>query len=91
MATSNQSDEQFCSFCNPSLIKAIVWCSECDDFLCSDCLKHHKSSKASKTHSIMSLEDNTELPTVVEAMKRHCEYHDEPQRMYCPVHKRKLL
>jgi hypothetical protein len=23
----------------------MVWCSECDDFLCSDCLKQHKSSK----------------------------------------------
>ena len=88
MATSNQSDEQFCSFCDPSPIKAMIWCSECDDFLCSDCLKQHKSSKLFKAHTTMSLEDYKELPTVAQAMKYHCEDHDEPYQMYCPVHNR---
>jgi hypothetical protein len=36
----------------------------------------------------MSLEDYKELPTVVQAMKHHCEDHDEPHNMYCPVHNR---
>ena len=88
MATSNQSDEQFCSFCDPSPIKAMGWCPECNDFLCSDCLKHHKSYKTSKNHSTMSLEDYKELPTVVQTLKYHCEDHDEPNQMYCPVHNR---
>jgi hypothetical protein len=88
METLNQSDEKFCSFCDPSPIKAMVWCSECDDFLCSDCLKHHKSSKLFKNHSTMSLEEYKELPTVVQAMNRHCEDHDEAHQMYCPVHDR---
>ena len=88
MATSNQSDERFCTFCDPSPIKAMGWCPECNDFLCSDCLRHHKSSKISKNHSTMSLEDYKELPTVVQAMKHHCEDHDEPHNMYCPVHNR---
>jgi hypothetical protein len=38
MATLNQSDEKFCSFCDPSPDRAMDWCSECNDFLCSDCL-----------------------------------------------------
>ena len=88
MAALNESDERFCSFCDPSPIKAVHWCPECDDFLCCDCLKHHKSSKTSKNHSPMSLEDYKELPTVVQAMKHHCEDHDEPHHMYCPVHNR---
>jgi hypothetical protein len=88
MATLNQSDEQFCSFCDPSPIKAMIWCSECDDFLCSDCLKQHKSSKLFKAHTTMSLEDYKKLPTVAQAMKYHCEDHDEPYQMYCPVHNR---
>ena len=88
METLNQSDEKFCSFCDPSPIKAMVWCSECDEFLCSDCLKHHKSSKLFKNHSTMSLEEYKELPTVVQAMNRHCEDHDEAHQMYCPVHDR---
>jgi hypothetical protein len=88
MATSNQSVEQFCSFCDLSSIKAMGWCPECNDFLCSDCLKHHKSYKTSKNHSTMSLEDYKELPTVVQTLKYHCEDHDEPNQMYCPVHNR---
>jgi hypothetical protein len=43
--------------------------AECDVFLCSDCLKQHKSSKVFKNHSAMSLEDYKELPTVVQAMR----------------------
>jgi hypothetical protein len=88
MATSNQPDEKFCSFCDPSPIKAMVWCSECDDFLCSDCLKQHKSSKLFKNHSTISLEDYNELPTVVQTLSYHCEDHDEKFDSFCPVHNR---
>jgi hypothetical protein len=88
MATSNQPDEKYCSFCEPSPIKAMGWCPQCDECLCSDCLKHHKSSKVSTTHSTMSLKNYKESPTVVKAMKHHCEDHDEPYHMFCPVHNR---
>ena len=66
MATSNQSDAKFCSFCDLSPIKAMAWCSECGDFLCSDCLKHHKSFKLSRNHLTMGLGEYRELPTVVQ-------------------------
>jgi archaellum component FlaC len=56
--------------------------------LCSDCLKYHTSSKNFKNHSTMSLEDYKELPTAVQAMKHHCEDHNELHHMYCPVHHR---
>ena len=86
MAASNQSDEKFCSLCDPSPIKAMGWCVECDDFLCSDCLKQHKSSKLYKTHTTISLEDYKELPTVVQALNYHCEDHDEKFDLFYPVH-----
>ena len=86
MATSNQSDEKFCSFCDPSPVKAMVWCPECDDFWCSDCLKHHKSSKLSRHHLTMSLEDYYDLPAVVQTLNYHCEDHDEKLDSFCPVH-----
>ena len=88
MATSNQSDEQYCSFCDPSPIKAMDWCSECGDLLCSDCLKHHKSFKLFRNHLTTALEEYRALPTFVQAMKHHCEDHDEPHHMYCPVDNR---
>ena len=88
MATSNQSVEQFCSICDPSPIKAMGWCPECDDFLCSDCLKHHKSYKTSKNHSAMLLEDYKELPTVVQTLNYRCEDHDEKLDSFCPLHNR---
>ena len=86
MATSNQSDEKFCSFCDPSPVKAMVGCPECDDFLCSDCLRHHKSSKLSRHHLTMSLEDYNELPAIVQTLKYHCEDHDEKLDLFCPIH-----
>ena len=86
MATSNQSDERFCSFCDPSPVKAMVWCPECADFLCSDCLRHHKSSKLSRHHLTMSLEDYNELPAIVQTLKYHCEDHDEKLDLFCPIH-----
>ena len=86
MAASNQSDETFCSFCDPSPIKAIVWCPECDDVFCSECLKHHKSSKLSRNHLTISLEDYNELPTVVQTLKHYCDDHDEKLDLFCPVH-----
>ena len=88
MAASNQSDETFCSFCDPSPIKAIVWCPECDDVFCSECLKHHKSSKLSINHLTISLEDYKELPTVVQTFKHHCDDHNEKLDLFCPVHNR---
>jgi hypothetical protein len=36
----------------------------------------------------MSLKDYKELLTVVRAMKHHCEDHDEPHHIICPVHDR---
>jgi hypothetical protein len=86
--TSNQSDEKFCSYCDPSPIKAITWCSDCDDLLCSDCLRQHKSSKLFKTHTTISLEDYKELTTVVQALNYHCQDHDENLDLFCPIHSR---
>ena len=88
MATSNQSDDKLCSFCDPSPIKAVTWCSDCDDCLCSDCLRQHKSSKLFKTHTTISLEDYNELTTVVQALNYHCEDHDEQLDLFCPIHSR---
>ena len=64
------------------------WCSECGDLLCSDCLKHHKSFKLFRNHLTTALEEYRALPTFVQAMKHHCEDHDEPHHMYCPVDNR---
>ena len=36
----------------------------------------------------MSLEDNKELPTVVQTLNYHCEDYDEKLDVFCPVHSR---
>jgi hypothetical protein len=64
----------------------MVWCSECDDFLCFDCLKHHNFSQLFKNHSTMSLEDYNELPAVVQTLNYHCANHDEQFDSFCRVH-----
>jgi hypothetical protein len=38
------------------------WCPECDEGLCSDCEKYHQTSKASRNHGVISIENYHKLP-----------------------------
>jgi hypothetical protein len=47
-----------CSICEAqhTIKNADNWCPECDEGLCSECLKHHNVSKYTKTHEVISIE-----------------------------------
>jgi hypothetical protein len=43
---------QYCNICdhdNESKLAA-TWCPACEDFLCTDCKRHHAKSSSSKKH-----------------------------------------
>jgi hypothetical protein len=44
--------------------------------LCSDCENHHKISKASRHHGVISIENYHKLPSSISKIGNHCEYHD---------------
>ncbi|XP_063416328.1 nuclear factor 7, ovary-like [Mytilus trossulus] len=84
--TSSSTD--FCSLCTDDDISshAIKWCTECEVFLCTDCEKHHKRSKASKEHITLSTVDYRKLPKSIHQTSNRCNDHDKKYELYCSVH-----
>lgn len=77
-----------CDICGSRGIdkEAIVWCSECDDLLCSLCDEHHSISKASKNHKALSVDDYRNIPAFLMSVKTKCDVHDSEFEFYCTFH-----
>ncbi|CAC5406934.1 unnamed protein product [Mytilus coruscus] len=84
MATSSQS----CGVCDLRHITkpSIVWCTECDEGLCTGCQEHHSLSKSSKRHNVISIIEYQKLPTDVQKITQYCSKHDEKFQIYCKKH-----
>ncbi|XP_063414674.1 uncharacterized protein LOC134696682 [Mytilus trossulus] len=82
------SSVDICTLCKEDDISsnAITWCTECDVFLCTDCEKHHKRSKASKEHSTMRTVDYHKLPRFMLETSNRCQDHDKRYELYCAFH-----
>ena len=67
-----------CGICEVQHITkdADQWCPECDEGLCSDCEKYHQTSKASRNHGVISIENYHKFPSFISEIRNHCEYHD---------------
>ena len=85
MATSNHI---LCGICEAQHITkyADQWCPECDEGLCSDCENHHKISKSSRNHGVISIEHYHKLPSSISEIGNHCEYHDMKYTHFCQHH-----
>lgn len=81
----NADDAHMCGPCeeDSELIACHGFCSDCMDYLCIDCYKSHRKSKASKHHKLFT---NDELLTkgVTKAKSSLC-------NETCDVHKRELI
>lgn len=65
---------------------SIVWCTECEEGLCPQCLKHHTASKASRNHNTMPITEYQELPSDVKKFTENCDKHNEKYTIYCRKH-----
>lgn len=65
---------------------ATVWCSECNESICSECQEHHWLSKATSGHPILPIEDFLKLPDFVRAINIRCEEHKDKFDWYCTKH-----
>ena len=85
MATSRDT---LCGICEAQHITkyADQWCPECDEGLCSDCENHHKVSKVSRNHGVISIENYHKLPKSISGIGNHCEYHDMKYTYFCQHH-----
>ena len=85
MATSS---DVLCSICDAqhTIKNADNWCPECEEGLCSECLKHHNVSKYTKLHEVISIENYHKIPQSVSKIVQHCTEHDRKHQNYCPMH-----
>ncbi|CAG2192554.1 unnamed protein product [Mytilus edulis] len=65
---------------------ADFWCPECDEGLCTHCLKHHSASKATRSHGVIPVDNYKQLPTSIANISQHCSQHDRKFQNYCPQH-----
>ena len=79
---------QFCNICdhdNESKLAA-TWCPECEDFLCTDCNRHHARSSSTKQHIVISMENYQKLPSSIVSIKNRCNKHGNTYEFYCSIH-----
>ncbi|XP_063440932.1 uncharacterized protein LOC134721695 [Mytilus trossulus] len=63
---------------------AHLWCNDCGEGFCEECVKDHKRTKLLRSHHLISITDymnNTELVN-----DDNCESHKEPFEFFCSQH-----
>ena len=67
-----------CGICEAQHITKYAdhWCPECDEGLCAACENHHKISKGTRNHGIISIENYQKLPSCISEICHHCKDHD---------------
>ncbi|CAG2214005.1 unnamed protein product [Mytilus edulis] len=84
MATASKS----CGVCELRHITkpSIVWCTECDEGLCTECNEHHSLSKSSRSHCVIPFTEYQKLPADILKFTQYCTKHDKKYQIYCQKH-----
>ena len=82
------SSPSFCGICDIRHISkpSEVWCPDCDEGLCTECLDHHRLVKPSRNHTTISIAPYQNLPSYVLEIKEHCSEHHDKFTLYCKQH-----
>ncbi|CAG2195202.1 unnamed protein product [Mytilus edulis] len=83
-----KSSGTLCGVCESQHVTtdATFWCPECDEGLCSTCLKYHNASKLLKNHETISVNNYRQLPSFVASVQHCCFEHDKKYQLYCLQH-----
>ena len=78
--------EAVCEQCSAAA-KSVAFCRQCAHFICSHCVRCHKTLKVYAGHEVTSLEDLKrggvkEIP-LKEPMSRKCAEHDKRLKLFC--------
>ena len=78
----------FCGMCENRHISkpSEVWCRECEEGLCTECIEYHSSWKLSRDHTTIPIAEYQQLPSYVLEIKEHCNEHHEKFNLYCKEH-----
>ena len=63
-----------------------VWCPNCEEGICTECIEHHSLVKLSRNHTTIPIEEYQKLPSYVLEIKEHCDEHHEKFNLYCKEH-----
>ena len=82
------SSPSFCGICDIRHMskQSEVWCPDCDEGLCTECLDHHSLAKHSRKHTTIPIAEYRKLPSYVLKIKEHCKEHHEKFSLYCKEH-----
>ena len=82
------SSPSFCGMCDIRHISkpSEVWCPDCDEGLCAECLDQHSLAKPCRTHTPIPISEYQKLPSYVLEIKEHCSEHHEKLNLYCKEH-----
>ena len=82
------SSPAFCGMCDNRHISkpSKVWCRECEEGLCAECIEYHSSGKLSRGHTTVPIAEYKKLPSYVLEIKEHCNEHHETYTLYCKEH-----
>ena len=82
------SSPSFCGMCDNRHISksSKVWCRECEEGLCTECIEYHSSVKLSRSHTTIPIAEYRNLPSYVLEIKEHCSEHQDKFSLYCREH-----
>ena len=82
------SSPSLCGMCDIRHISkpSEVWCPDCDEGLCAECLDQHSLAKPCRTHTPIPITEYQKLPSYVLEIKEHCSEHHEKLNLFCKEH-----
>ena len=86
------TSEKLCDPCqfNAESVKAVSWCSTCEEGLCKTCEKYHRSFKMFSNHVIVPLEEmnSDKMSLCVRGINYCSEHNGKIIEVYCVDHSR---
>jgi hypothetical protein len=84
------SSPSFCGICDIRHIfkPSEVWCQDCEEGLCTECLEHHSLAKPSRNHTTVPISEYRKWPSYVLEINELCNEHHEKFILYCKEHER---
>ena len=84
------SSPSICGICDIRHISkpSDVWCPQCEEGLCTECIEYHRLVKQSRGHTTIPIVEYRKLPSYVLEIKEHCDEHHEKFNLYCREHER---
>jgi hypothetical protein len=86
------SSPSFCGMCDGRHIvkPSEVWCSDCEEGICTECLEQHRLAKPCRNHSTIPISEYRKLLSYVLEINEVCNEHHEKFIAYCREHGRRV-